>query len=92
MRLSWGLGRARFCRSRSVPHFPHPVDHRHEAARAQLPMPLPIELADALAAASGVSESSHGARYDPTKLTRFTELLATHAAKPVRPSPHSAQA
>ena len=46
-------------------------------------MPLPIELADALAAASGVSESSHGARYDPAKLSRFTELLATHAAKPV---------
>ena len=46
-------------------------------------MPLPSDLADALAAASGVSESSHGARYDPTKLTRFTELLATHAAKPV---------
>ena len=60
--------------------------------RAQLPMSLPIELADALAAASGVSESSHGARYDPAKLSRFTELLATHAAKPVRPSPHSAQA
>ena len=55
-------------------------------------MPLPSDLADALAAASGVSESSHGARYDPTKLTRFTELLATHAAKPVRPSPHLAQA
>ena len=46
-------------------------------------MSLPIELADALAAASGVSEPSHGARYDPARLSRFTELLATHAAKPV---------